>query len=308
MKRILIIKLSALGDIIQAEGAVHDIKNHHPGAEIIAMTSPAYVRFMEKCPWVDSVIVDSRAPRWHLPTMLTLRNTLRAAQIDEIYDLQQVARTEFYRRFLFSKTSTYHCRSQSSSLVKTKPRKKCAAEEFVDHFVQMGISVRHSLHPDISWMAPDMDEFLTRNNLFSPFVVLIPGASTKHIEKRWAHYDALAAWLTQRGRKVITVPGPAEMELCRSLRNATMITHGKRYLDIFELAGVLNKAEYVIGNDTGPTHMAAHLKKPGLALFSKHVHARQTGIQHTQFSFIEVDSLQTLSLSDVIKQVASAIN
>ena len=82
VRRILVIKLSALGDIVQAEGAMHDIRRHHPEAEITVMTTPPYRLLLERCPWVDRIFIDPRASRFRLDCMLTLRRRLRQQGFD----------------------------------------------------------------------------------------------------------------------------------------------------------------------------------------------------------------------------------
>jgi len=79
------------------------------------------------------------------------------------------------------------------------------------------------------------------------------------------------------------------------------------YLDYFALAGVARRAAFVVGNDTGPTHIAAHLGGRGLALYGGHTPPQTTGIQHTRFSWLEVADLADLPLERVWAEVASAI-
>ena len=69
------------------------------------------------------------------------------------------------------------------------------------------------------------------------------------------------------------------------------------------LAGVLAGAKYVVGNDTGPTHLAAHLGTPGLALFGSHTTAERTGIVRDRFGVIEVPDLAALSPQTVLERV-----
>ncbi|MDW7771456.1 MAG: glycosyltransferase family 9 protein [Desulfobulbaceae bacterium] len=305
MDRILIIKLSAFGDIVQAEGAIHDIRNHHPGAEIILMTTPPYRVLMEKCPWVDSVFIDPRESRWRLDRMVSLRNRLRRLKVTRVYDLQQVSRTGYYHR-LFLPDVSWDVARNSKLLKDPDFCRKGAMDRFAVHLAEAGIRIRHTLQPDLSWMAEDATALLAGENITGPYVVLIPGSSAGYDEKRWPHYNGLAAWLRGRGREVITVPGPDEMQLCRTLTHATMITDRGRYLNFFELAGVLMRAEFVIGNDTGPTHLAAHLGRPGLALFSgRYFEASRTGIQHSRFSWLEADVLRDLSFDTVREKVGA---
>lgn len=302
MQRILIIKLSAFGDVVQAEGAIHDIRNHHPEVEIIVMTTPPYRELLEKCPWVDSVFIDPRESRWRIDKMLSLRGRLRKLNVQMVYDLQQVGRTSFYHSF-FLKEVPWPVSWDDWSKSNPNLRDKGAMDRFALQLEKAGIKVKHALNPDLSWMAADATSFLGAYRIKKPFVVLIPGTSAGHDEKRWPFYNELAAWLKSMSMEVITVPGPDEMELCRTLSNAVMVTDGDRYLNLFELAGVLKKAEFVIGNDTGPTHLAAHLRVPGLALFSSHLHPTRTGIQHSLFEYLERDDLSDLTLSEVQRKV-----
>jgi ADP-heptose:LPS heptosyltransferase len=306
MDRILIIKLGAFGDVVQAEGAIHDIRNHHPDAEIIVMTTTPYREFMQKCPWVDSVFIDRRESRWRLDRMVGLRSRLRKLGVKMVYDLQQVGRTAFYHRWflrdipwLGGVTESFH---KSREL-----ENKGAMDRFAMQLDKAGLNVQHTLKPDLRWMAVDVTTFLDARNVTKHYVVLIPGTSAGHDEKRWPYYNELAAWFRNEGKEVITVPGPDEIELCRSLSQATMLTDGDRYLNFFELAGVLLQAEFVVGNDTGPTHLAAHLGIPGLALFSSHMQPARTGIQHSSFSYLEADNLRDLSLEAVQKKVLSLL-
>ena len=167
--------------------------------------------------------------------------------------------------------------------------------------------VTHTLHCDVSWMADNVDDVLARADLNRPFVVLIPGASADHPEKRWPYYPELAEILLAQGLRVVTVPGPDEMELCRGINGDMLLEPDGRYLNFFRLAGVLKKAAMVIGNDTGPTHIAAHLQVPGLALFSSHVPATFTGIQHGRFVWIEQANLSELPVAVVLKRQAPIV-
>ena len=74
MSNILIIKHGSLGDLIQANGAIKDIKEHYKNAKVILLTSQNYTLFMSECPYIDGVLTDKRLPRWNL---LYLYNNLQ---------------------------------------------------------------------------------------------------------------------------------------------------------------------------------------------------------------------------------------
>ena len=66
MSNILIIKHGSLGDLIQANGAIKDIKEHYKNRKVYLLTSMPYSIFMSECPYIDGVIIDKRLPRWNL--------------------------------------------------------------------------------------------------------------------------------------------------------------------------------------------------------------------------------------------------
>ena len=301
MAEVLVIKLSALGDLVQADGAMRDIRAHHHGDRITVMTTPSYRKFMEKCPWVDKVLIDPRAPRYNLLQMARLRREFRAAKFDRVYDLQQVGRTRFYYRRLFPPTqwlgdvSGCWCHLDRGT-------HQCAADHFAAHLKKAGIEVTHTLHSDVSWMAEDVGVLLDKEGLEPGYVLLIPGASESHPEKRWPHYRDLAYLLIDNGHQVVTVPGPDEMALCSEIPGKMLAPSGSFY-DFFTLAGIARNAGFVVGNDTGPTHIAAHLGVSGLALFSSHALPSTTGIQHSGFSIMHSPVLADLGVEPVWREV-----
>ena len=74
MSNILIIKHGSLGDLIQANGAIQDIKNSFKTSKVLLLTSMAYLEFMSSCPYIDGVILDKRLPRWNLFYLRDLKN------------------------------------------------------------------------------------------------------------------------------------------------------------------------------------------------------------------------------------------
>ncbi len=305
MASILVIKLSALGDLVQADGVLRDIREHHPDDRLTVMTTPPYRRYMERCPWVDEVFVDPRASRFNLVQMLKLRARLQQRRFARVYDLQQVGRTRFYHRYLFPPT-WWLGDAPGCTVYLQRPDHICAADHFQAHLAKAGVPVRHCLVADVSWMADPVDHLLAAQGVQPGFVLLIPGASAAHDAKRWPYFDTLARKLRQYGREPVMAPGPAEMEHCRELPGTTLVSDDG-YLDYFALAGVARQAEYVIGNDTGPTHIAAHLGSRGLALYGAHTPPLATGIQHSRFRWLETGNLAALPFDRVWSVVAEEL-
>ena len=306
MAAILVIKLGALGDLVQADGALRDIRENHPGDTLAVMTTTPYRRYMERCPWIDEIFIDPRASRCNVLQMVKLRRRLHLGSFYCVYDLQQVGRTRFYYRWLFPATRWIGDVPGCSVYLKRDEERTCAAEHFAELLRSAGLHVRYSLHSDVGWLADDVTPILSAAGIAPGFVVLFPGASKSHEHKRWPHYRELAMRLQLAGKEVVTIPGPEEMELCQAIPGKMLVPDGG-YYDIFTLAGIVKQASLVIGNDTGPTHIAAHLGLPGIALFGGHVGPCSTGIQHTGFTVMESAGLFELPCDRVWKQVETAL-
>jgi ADP-heptose:LPS heptosyltransferase len=301
-ERVLIIRHGAFGDIVQSDGAFQDIREHCPDAEITLLTTPPFARLMERCPHVDRVELDERAPFSNLRRLLQLRRRLQGQQYSMVFDLQCSDRTNLYRRVILAGIPWIGSDKRSFPLVGRKRPVRPALFRYADLLQSAGVPLRHTLAPDVSWMAEDMTGFLAQEGVRKPFIALIPGCSAKHPHKRWPYYHELATRLLEQGYDVVTAPGPDELDLAATIPGHRLL--GPRgFLDWFQLAGVLQQAAFVVGNDTGPSHIAACLNRPGLALFGPHTSAERTGIRRERFDAIEVLNLAQLTVERVLEEV-----
>ena len=266
--RILVIKLGAFGDIVLADGAMHDLRLQHPDAHVSVLTRRAYAPLLRRCPWVDAVIADDNAPRWRLDRMLGLARTLRAGGFVRAYDLQNSRRSRFYRRLRGDNGCTWSVGPREPDLQLSVP------ERLARQLHAAGVATMHSRQPAPGWIADDVSALLDAAAIERPFVVLLPGSSARHPGKRWPHYAACSRALEQQGIRVLTIPGPDEPGLGLGDDGehyaGLVLRRHDRALDLHALAGVLQSSACVVGNDSGPTHLAACLGAPCVALFSGH--------------------------------------
>jgi ADP-heptose:LPS heptosyltransferase len=299
-RKILIIRLGAFGDVLQSEGAIHDIRLAHPQDEITLLTTKPFRRIYERCPWLDRIILDPRKPRHHILPLLKLRTELKRERFDIIYDLQNSRRTLMYRTWLdaeWSQKDEAFLSLQSKRL----GRRLSILERLRFQLEQAGIATTHTMRPDVSWMADDATGLMQSNGIKPGFILLFPGSSARHPQKRWPHYGQLAQTLIDQGYNVVTAPGPDEMELCQSLPARALLDDGKP-ISFNALAGLIGHAKLIIGNDTGPTHLAAYLGAKGIALFGPHTSARATGLDGF-LEIIEVKDLDKLQPAEVLARL-----
>lgn len=269
-KKILVIKHGALGDLINAMGAFASIRENHPQAHITLLTSPSYIHLMSETGYFDDIIGDFRSRNpW---ITWKLRSLLLKINVERVYDLQNSGRTAFYFKLLGPRK-----RPEWSGIApgcshpqRREDRKNLHAfVRFADQLKIAGLDLKgkDELFPNLSWLKKDISHL----NLPSKAVLLVPGSSLKGAYKRWPAegYANLALWLKDKGFNPVLLGGPDDIEAVEKIVNIVpKIDNLSQKLSFFEIGEVASKALAIIGNDTGPIHLAAAMKCPTLVLWS----------------------------------------
>ena len=103
---------------------------------------------------------------------------------------------------------------------------------------------------------------------------------------------------------MIIVPGPGEYEKARNY-DVKILMNNKDHTNFFQLSKILAGSKYVISNDTGPAHLAAHLGCKGLAIFGSHTSPEKVSIQTDNFHSISSKNLHELTPDMVIEKIDS---
>ena len=312
MSNILIIKLGSLGDISQISGVLKDIKETYNDKKIFILTTLPYVELLSKCPYINGVLIDKRLPRWNILYLIKLKKLLSKFDFSYVYDLQNSPRTSFYRRFLLNITNW----SSTETILKKGEKKEdfdneSVLERFKIQLEHSNVKTNHTLKPDFSWAVDNVDKIV--NKYFGKkFVLLFPFCSPNLQHKKWPYFNDLIKIIKTKHSniEIAIAPGPNEIEDAKKIE-ATLITNQGKILNIMELAGLVKKASYVIANDTGPAHMAAHLGKKGTVLFGHHTSAKKVSIETDKFKAITAQKLTDLTAEKVyleIKDELESIN
>ena len=310
MSNILVIKHGSLGDLIQANGAIKDIKEHYSNRKVFLLTSEPYSIFMSECPYIDGVIIDKRLPRWNLIFLYKLKKTLSNYNFSKIIDLQNSKRTKFYRNFIIKKVEW------SSSLDTLEPGQ--SKKDFDNHPVldRMELQLKKNNIPtksvkniDLSWANEDLS-IITKQYTNRDYILVFPFCSKKHLNKKWPFFKELISRIRREYRNnysVLIAPGPDEIKEANEL-NANVVLDNGESLSIKKLISLINDAKFIIANDTGPAHIASHLKKKGLVLFGSHTSAEKVSIGNSNFKVLSVKELTNLDIDTVIKEIKNNLN
>ena len=308
MSNILIIKHGSLGDIAQISGVLRDIRETYHDKKIFILTTLPYVELLSKCPYLDGVLIDKRLPRWNIFYLMKLKKLLSKFDFSYVYDLQNSPRTSFYRRFLLNIT---HWSSTETILKKGEKKEDFDNESVLERFkIQLehsNVKTNHTLKPDFSWACVNVDQVV--NKFFgNKFILFFPFSSPQLSHKRWPYYNKLIKIIKSKHKKleIVIAPSPDEMDEAKKF-NATIITNNRKAVNIMELADLIKKSSFVVANDTGPAHMAAHLGKSGVVLFGYHTTPQKVSIETDKFKSLTASKLKDLSAEDVYSEIKSQL-
>jgi ADP-heptose:LPS heptosyltransferase len=301
-----------LGDIVQISGVLKDIRETHNDKKIFLLTTLPYVEMLSRCPYLDGVLLDRRLPRWNIYYLLKLKKMLDKYNFSHVYDLQNSSRTSFYRKYLLRISSW----SSTETTLKEGQKKKdfyneSVLERFKIQLDSSNIKTNYTLKPNFSWARVNVDKIV--NQYFSKkFILLFPFCSPELSHKKWPYFNDLIKIIKSKHHnfEIAIAPGPNEIVEARTIESIS-ITNKDKSLNIMELTGLINKASYVISNDTGPAHMAAHLGQKGIVLFGYHTTPKKVSIETDKFKAITVDNLKHLTAEkvySVIKKELELIN
>ncbi len=262
MKPILVIKLGAFGDFVHALPAFAAIRGHHANEPISLLTTKPYQRLAQASPWFDEVLIDERAPWWNLPAN---RRTIGIINdFSFVYDLQTSRRS-----------SRYYARSN-------KPAWSGIARDCSHPHDNPGRDQMHTLERQreqllragvTNWPIPEL-QWLTRSGslhgLGGAFAMLMPGCGGPPV-KRWpvARYGQVAQALIAHGITPVVIGSAREAPLAAEILAAapgSIDLTGRTSIE--DVAALGAATALVVGNDTGPVHLAALVGAPTIVLFS----------------------------------------
>ena len=298
--RILVIKLGALGDFVQAMGPAAAIRAHHPDAEITLLTTASYAGLGRAAPYFDRVWIDERRPL----ALLRLRARLRAAAFARVYDLQTSDRSSLYFHILRpGPRPEWSGIARGASHPHANPRRDFlhTLDRQADQLRFAGIA--HVPPPDLSWAASDLSGF----RLPAKFLLLAPGGAPHRLVKRWPveRYAALAAFAAARGLPAVIVGGAPEAELgaviARAAPGALDLTGRTSFGDLVALGA---RALYAVGNDTGPMHLIVAGGAPATVLYSAASDPDLTAPRGARVTILRRPDLAALAVEDVAATLA----
>jgi len=271
--RILLIRLSALGDVVLATPALRALRLHAPRARIDWLVDAAYAPVLDGNPHLSSLVpYDKGGEHRGAPGLLRLRNQLRRQRYDLVIDLQAKPKTLALARSVGAqRVVTLEKRTSAEAL-----RAAVGFDRPVVHLHAVDMYLRALEALGVPAQGPALDCAPSSRGLAqaaalrggAPYVGLAPGA--RWATKRWPpeRFAAVANHLAREGHRILLVGGPGDRaELAAVRSHLAQPAPDTAELGVDGLIAAVAQCELLVCGDSGPLHLACALGVPTVGLY-----------------------------------------
>jgi len=276
--KILVIKISALGDAILVIPSLRALRKKFPQAYIAVLTAQAYQPILQKCPYIDEVLkfpFKSKGPQglWRESSLL------READFDIVVDLQNNRKSHILAYLSGCNKRYGYDNGKFSFLLNKKIKETTSALSPVKHQARtLGLLGIDSVREDLELWPSDDDEiwardFISRHkkNESSALIGINLGSSAAWPSKRWPleRIAVLLDKLYDAGMEVMLTGKGKDRRLIKRLsqicKNPFIDAVDKT--KIMQLACLIKRCSVYITSDSAPLHLAYAMNTPVVALF-----------------------------------------
>ena len=281
IKKILIIKLIAMGDIIVLFPTVHAIRMKYPNAKIYFLTTPSMKLLLQSSPDIDEIITINLSDKNILFSLVGLIKKLHSLKLDIAVELTHYYRLVSLVAFLSNIPHRvgFAISGQGRNTMLTKKVNYNDNLHEVESFgtiaeaINAPIVDKRLIAPTFGTITDDIRyiEQLFNDNMIKNPIIIHSGTSATVKSRRWPakKFQQLADELSNKGYNIIFSGSEEEKPIVDKILSLSAKNHlnlvGRTTLG--QLLQLFRKAKLVISLDTGPMHLAAASSTPTLGLF-----------------------------------------
>ena len=275
--RILILRLSSIGDIILSSFFIRQIANAFPDYSIDFVIKNRFKDLVRFNPYIKKIYtIDSKKGMNHL---IELRNKLKNNNYSHIFDLHNNMRTNFLLSGMagFKKRKINKDKFKRALLVYLKMNQYKTVKPIPIRYLETGLQA--GIMDDKKGLDLFWDEQIETNLnkihaklLSSRYFVLAPGAG--FYSKKWPieyFIELVEIIIKKRKEKIVILGGPTDADDATELQLNSRVINLTGKLKLLESAIILKYARALVSNDSGLMHMATAVKTPVLAIFGSTV-------------------------------------
>ncbi len=287
-QRILIIRLSAIGDIVMSQPLAESLKKYNPNTHITWMSQPENRSLLENNPFIDTIITWDKS---HWKTLFkqkrfkqlwqeinTLKKKLQAQQFDLCLDLQGLLKSGIIAYLSGAKKKIGLGSKEGSQLFMDKVISRHLGDQTMisSEYRTLAQYLTHSdyfefHHFTNSHIQQRVAKLLTSIDISEDklsYFVICP--FTTRPQKHWFddYWQNLADKIYQHYQQpIVMLGGPADQPASQAIAQSPFITSLVGQTSLPEAAEIIAQAQALIGVDTGLTHMGHAAQVPTLGLF-----------------------------------------
>lgn len=315
-RRILIIKLGGLGQLVLSAGAMQAIRAHHPNDHLVLLTAEEYTDFARNIGVIDEVWLDKLHPFSDIPAMWKFRKWLISGKFWRVYDLDCTKRSAMYFRMMGIQKPEWSgdvgwCSHPFPNPYKTdKNMRFDTLPHLYDRYrLQLGmLGMNYFPEPNLNALAADVSRYA----LPERYALIAPAGLHASPQRRWAqgHFEDVCNWLQAQGIYPVLVGSGADKYL---LSDMTRVCQA-RYIDVrnlcdqtnvMELASLARGATMAIGNDNGAMQVIALSGCPSLLIGHEH-NLPQLSVKESPRVLLKMPSnLALMTIADIAEELAA---
>jgi lipopolysaccharide heptosyltransferase II len=276
---ILVIKLTAVGDVVLATGTLKALRQKFPDAQIHVLTSSEASPVVQRCPYINSVIVFDAVQK-NLGSILKMGKSLRKYAFDKVIDLQNNRTSHLLGSLCLPKESYGYKNSKFGFLLSHGIKDDLKDIPPVEHqfrvLKSLGIHHHSDVHLEL-WPSPKDEKYIQTlldsewMGNYKAIVGLNVSASRPWPTKNWPvdYMVKLCDLLGAKNVRVILTGQSKDQALARYLlskaKSKPVNFIGKT--NVLQLAALIARCKVYITPDSAPLHVAAAMKVPVVAFF-----------------------------------------
>ena len=282
MKKILIIRMSSIGDIVLATSFLKSVKQKYPDGEIHFLIKKEFSELVKNHPSIDKLI--SFDKKLGFRELFRMGKFLRNNNYDIIFDIHSVFRTRILSLFLR--------KNLFKQIRKPRLRRFLLFYGYQNFFEKSfsHIKMYHTLlnqdkiFPPTNLFIEDEEKnetkkFLVKNNIGDDYIAVVPGAAWS--QKQWSidNYNNLMTRLIESFNSKIVILGATNDIICDQIIKDDRIVNLKDKTSLRMAMGIVKYAKHTLGSDTGLLHISEAMGTPVTMILGPT--SRETGARVT---------------------------
>lgn len=272
--RILIIRLSSIGDVILTTPILKSLKEKYPEIIIDFLVMKNFKDAIEGNPYVDNLILFDKSKGDGFKSLVSLGKKLKKNNYTYVFDLHSKIRSKIISKAIGGKIHTYKKRGLLKTLlVKSRIIKYVVDDTIVRNYYKpfkiLGIDYEKE---DLvfNFSKEDLQKVVNLSVDIDNVPIIAPGASKE--TKKWTKegFAQLVKLLYEKyKKKPLIIGSAAENEMCEDIRRLSgdLAVNLAGKLTLKESGALLSKGRFLVTNDSGPFHIGRGVKCPTYVIF-----------------------------------------